>query len=413
MASGVAGEALADQRLHQLGLAVAGDAGDADDLAAPDLEADVVEVDAELLVAGQREAADLQPHGADRPGLALGRDEGGADHHLGQAARGLLPGVAAADHLAAAQDGGAVAQRADLLQLVGDVEDRAALRHQPAQGGEQHLDLLRRQHRGRLVHDEQLRLLQQAAHDLHALALADRQVADAAVGIELQAVGGRHRDDALAQAVLGELGGDAERDVLGHRQALEQREVLEHHADALVAGLGGLVRRIDLAAEAHDAFVGAHDAVDHLDQRRLAGAVLAQQRVDLLGADGERHVVVGDHAGKALGDALQLEQRPGHRRPSSDASVIAGRAPRDPRSPAAPAGRRPRWRSCWVPCRRARALRLDRSGARASPGRCRARPAASGSVPAWSPSRSGRDGRNHRAAGRHGRSPGRARASRS
>ena len=48
------------------------------------------------------------------------------------------------------------------------------------------------------------------------------------------------------------------------------------------------------------------DAVDDLHQRRLAGAVLAQHRVDLAGQHVEVDAVVGDDAGIGLGDAFEL-----------------------------------------------------------------------------------------------------------
>ena len=52
--------------------------------------------------------------------------------------------------------------------------------------GEQRLGLLRRQHRGRLVEDQHARAAVQRLQDLHALALADRQLGDARVGIDAQ-----------------------------------------------------------------------------------------------------------------------------------------------------------------------------------------------------------------------------------
>ena len=68
------------------------------------------------------------------------------------------------------------------------------------------------------------------------------------------------------------------------------------------------VRDVDgLAVEADLAGVGLQDAVDHLDQRRLAGAVLAEQRVDFARADREADVVVGEHAREGLGDAAELQ----------------------------------------------------------------------------------------------------------
>ena len=81
-------------------------------------------------------------------------------------------GIAEPLTLAAAQDGRGVAKGADLIELVADVEDAAPFRRQAAQGFEQRQHGLWRKHRGRLVHDEKLRLLQQATHDFDALALS-------------------------------------------------------------------------------------------------------------------------------------------------------------------------------------------------------------------------------------------------
>jgi hypothetical protein len=71
------------------------------------------------------------PASATAPGLA-GRccSCGGsaADHQPRQAGVALLRGVDLAGDLAAAQHGAVVAQRADLVELVADVEDAAALR---------------------------------------------------------------------------------------------------------------------------------------------------------------------------------------------------------------------------------------------------------------------------------------------
>ena len=103
------------------------------------------------------------------------------------------------------------------------------------------------------------------------------------------------------------LSSKAEGDVLEHGHRLEQREVLEHHADAHGARR---LRARDvhrLAVEADLARVGVQHAVNHLDQRRLAGAVLAEQRVDLPGAHAKADAVVGEDAGKRLGYAVELQ----------------------------------------------------------------------------------------------------------
>ena len=61
------------------------------------------------------------------------------------------------------------------------------------------------------------------------------------------------------------------------------------------------------------ALVGLVGAGEHLDQRRLAGAVLAEQAVHLTGADVEVDAVQRPDAGERLDDAVHLQQRCGHR----------------------------------------------------------------------------------------------------
>src|SRR5260221_14486265 len=49
-------------------------------------------------------------------------------------------------------------------------------------------------------------------------------------------------------------------------------------------------------------------AVDDVHQRRLAGAVFADQGVDLAGTHGQVDVVVGDHARPRLRDPAQVKR---------------------------------------------------------------------------------------------------------
>ena len=85
--------------------------------------------------------------------------------------------------------------------------------------------------------------------------------------------------------------------------------MLEHHSDAQVPGS---VRRVDvdgIAAPADLAAVRAQHAVDDLHQRALAGAVLAEQRMDAPGHHVHGDLLVGPHAGKALVYLAQGEDR--------------------------------------------------------------------------------------------------------
>ena len=96
---------------------------------------------------------------------------------------------------------------------------------------------------------------------------------------------------------------DAEHDVLGHREHRHQHEVLVHHADAGADGVAGAVEMGRLAVDEDLALVRPVEAGEHVHQRRLAGAVLAEQAEHLAGADGEVDGVVGDQITEALGDA--------------------------------------------------------------------------------------------------------------
>ncbi len=100
-------------------------------------------------------------------------------------------------------------------------------------------------------------------------------------------------------------------DVLGDAQRAHEAALLEDHGDA---GVGGalLVEADDRrAVELDRAAVGLVDARHEVHERRLAGAVLADQRVDLAGADLERDVVDRADAGERLGHAPHHEHGAG------------------------------------------------------------------------------------------------------
>jgi hypothetical protein len=78
--------------------------------------------------------------------------------------------------------------------------------------------------------------------------------------------------------------------------------MLEHHGHAQRTRLVGCAHPHRLAVDEHLAAVGAHRAVDDLHEGGLAGAVLAEHRVDLARCHRQRHAVVGEDPGVALGD---------------------------------------------------------------------------------------------------------------
>ncbi len=234
-----------------------------------------------------------------------------ADHHPRERSRGLRLGIAGRDLLAAAQDGGGVAKPLHFFQLVADVEDRAALGFQAIEHDEELVGFLRRQHRGRFVEDQEFRILHQRTHDLDALAFTHGQLPDLAFGIERKPVNTGYFLKARRHVLERFLAVEPERDVFRHRKIVEQREVLEHHADAAAAGFRRSGENHLLALPAHFAFARLDQSIDGLDERRFAGAVLAEQGVDLLRPDLDVDRLVGEERAIALGQASRLEQRRG------------------------------------------------------------------------------------------------------
>ena len=105
----------------------------------------------------------------------------------------------------------------------------------------------------------------------------------------------------------------AQHHVLGDRERLHQLEVLVDHADAVGDGVGRAPEAHGLALDDELAGVGLVEPEDHVHERRLAGAVLAQQAVDLAAAELEVDGVVGQDAREPLGDPAGGEDDVGRR----------------------------------------------------------------------------------------------------
>ncbi len=295
---------LAGQSRHQLALAIAADAGDADDLAGAHREVD-------RRIGSQRQPADHQPGGTGRRIVRGDLRRIGTDHQPRQPLFGFVARIDLRDHATGAHHGAHMRERADLVQLVADEQHAHAIGRQLAQRGEQPLHRLRRQHRGRLVEDQQARRAKQRAQDLDPLALAHRQVVHARLGVDRQAVALGHLGQPRAHAGRRPVGRQSELQVVDHGQRVEQREVLMHHRHAATPRGIRAVQGDRRAVERDAAGIGLHLAGDHLHQRGLAGAVLAQDRVDLARLHVERDRIVGHHRRVALGDVAQGQARHG------------------------------------------------------------------------------------------------------
>ena len=89
-------------------------------------------------------------------------------------------------------------------------------------------------------------------------------------------------------------------------QVLDQGQVLVDGLDAHAAGIGGRAQLDRVALEDQVARVGGMEAGQNLDQRGLAGPVVAHQPEHLALMQLHVHVAQGRHRAKALADVLRL-----------------------------------------------------------------------------------------------------------
>jgi len=160
------------QRRHQFLLAVTRYPGDPEHLTGAHRETDRGQIHAELVLLFKREVAHFKHHIACGARCMFQCRRLGTNHQARQAGIGLLRRVHCAGDLAAAQYRAVMAQGADFIELVADVDNAATFAGQFAKRHKQPFHRLRRQHRSRFIENQELRPGQQGTHDLDPLALA-------------------------------------------------------------------------------------------------------------------------------------------------------------------------------------------------------------------------------------------------
>ena len=289
----------------QLPLTVAGHPRHPDYLGGPDLDLHVADR-LETAVSLGGDALDRQDRLAGRRPGTLRDGQIAPDHHPGQGGRIRFGGWHAAHLPAVPEHGHPVGHCHHLVELVGDEDDRPPVIGEGAQRAEEVMGLLRGQHGGRLVQDEDANPAVQELEDLHPLLLADGELPHGRLGRHFQTVpAAQFPHLALQRPPGGEKArlGVAQGQVLGHREPVHQTEVLVDHAHAVVQSLVGGTEihrfpvQVDLAA------VRVVEAGEDRAQGRLAGPVLPQQGVYLAPPQVEVDVLVGGHPEEVLGNA--------------------------------------------------------------------------------------------------------------
>ena len=245
---------------------------------------------------------------------------------LGQHAGAQLLEGAVGQDPAVADDDHPLGQRLDVVHVVGGEDDGdAALAVQPADELA-HRQLGRRiEADGRLVEEEQRRLVQQRRGDLAAHALAERELAHRLVQQPARAAAAPTSSSRIARVAVLRHAVDVAQQVeaLDHRQVPPQLGALaEHHADPRHVAAPA-ARQGTSPSTSQRAGRRLEDAGEDLDGGRLARAVGADQadqlararaeadagqRLDRAPAAVEQPLDRAQRARVALGDAIGLRQ---------------------------------------------------------------------------------------------------------
>ena len=181
--------------------------------------------------------------------------------------------------MAIAQDGVAIAEAKDLLEPVGHKNDRQALGFQSAHNADQVCDFGLAQSRGRLVHNDEPGLHRECTSDLDELLLGDGKIAHLChrIALEPDTLGDGLRLFSQAPPAYEQprAGFAPNEHVLSDRHVGGEGELLVDRDDASALGVVGRRKSDGLPEQLDFARIGALCAGQNLEQRRLAGPVLA------------------------------------------------------------------------------------------------------------------------------------------
>ena len=172
------------------------------------------------------------------------------------------------------------------------------------------------QGRGGLVDDQDLGVEPRGLQDLDDLALLEVVVLDGSGGLDArqaepveQLLGLLVHRGGVLDAVLHEAALVAEEQVLRDGEPVQGAELLDDDGDAVVVAVDLVLGRDLLAVEREGARADRQDARQHVGERGLAGAVLADQGVDLAGVEVEGDLLDRVRGAELLIDFVSVKQQ--------------------------------------------------------------------------------------------------------
>ena len=209
------------------------------------------------------------------------------------------------------QDGDAVGQLLDLVHLMGDDDYRLAGVAHIAQNGEKLVRLLRSQNGSGLVEDENIRAAVEHLYDLDRLLLGYAHLVYLHVGVHVEAILVADLPDLCRRRLQVEpsLALEAEDDILGRGEHVDELEVLVYHAYSQIERILGRADDNLFPVNGDLPLVGEVYAGEHIHKRGLAGAVFAQQSQYLASVYIQPYLIVGKHRAEGLGDIAHFYRR--------------------------------------------------------------------------------------------------------
>jgi hypothetical protein len=229
----------------------------------------------------------------------------------------------------------------DLVEAMRDEQDRGVLRGQLPKPLEQTLGLVAGEPGRRLVQDEHPRPRRQGEGQLDERLLGPSKGSGGTTDVQRRDRGRAGLGRLLLQAPPGDRADrgarvlSAQSEVLPDRELGDQVGSLVDDRDPGPAGVAGRVERDRETVPPDLAGVGPLHAGEDLDQRRLAGTVLADEGVDESPLELEPHTVQGNDTRVPFREGVRLEGRaheglrlpPAHPGPQSCVRSIAGPGP--------------------------------------------------------------------------------------
>ena len=305
----VIGLAVAGEELEQRLLALTLEGGESEHFARMDGQADVVKLSAGAETASLEGGVLADDRGCRAHSrLVTNTRRRLAEHRRDDRCLTANSGHEGCDVATVAQHRAHVAVLAYLGEAVGDEQHGAVALAPPAHHGEDPLGEIWRERGGDLVEEQQLRVERQGSGEIEHAQEGQRHVTHLLAEVESVEV---HVGEVPAHGV--EICA-RQAEVLGHRQIGRHRRVLEHRGEAAAPCIAGALHGSRLAVDADRTSVSAQDAGEDLDERRLAGAVGAEQSVNLTGCHGQVDGAQGDDRPERLRNGSGLQQWNGHGR---------------------------------------------------------------------------------------------------